>query len=32
MCTKVVNNSDVFSLAPRCAVKVSVIVRAGPIL
>ena len=32
MCTKVLNNSNVFSLAPRRVVKVSVIVRAGPTL
>ena len=32
MCTKVVNNSNIFSLAPRRVVKVSVIVRADPIL
>ena len=32
MCIKVVNNSNVFSLAPRCVVKVSIIVRADPIL
>ena len=32
MCIKVVNNSNIFSLAPRRVVKVSIIVRAGPIL
>ena len=32
MCIKVVNNSNIFSLAPRRVVKVSIIVRVGPIL
>ena len=32
MYIKVVNNSNIFSLAPRRVVKVSIIVRAGPIL
>ena len=32
MCIKIVNNSNIFSLAPRCVVKVSVIVRVDPIL